>query len=353
MARGRVLAKLVLSEAEREQLQAMVRGSKTSQALGLRARIVLASAEARSNDDIARQLKITPQTVGKWRSRFIEKRLAGLTDEPRPGPPRKLSDAAVSVLLTSVLAVGGAGTRRWTSRTLAASLGVSQSTVSRVLRGMGVRLHVPDPYRESLEPHYVHKVRDIVGLYIDSPIRAIVLCVDDKRTATASETAVRWQPASAVLPARHALPHLRHGDRTLLQALDDATCGSLGSATRGAGVRTFLDFLKTLDAAVPTERAVHVVIDDKGRRKRPTIDQWFGRKPRFRVLMAPSCEAWLAQVERWLALLVQRQSREGGESATALENAVREFLAQASRMPFSWSKTRRDVAALPASAVEC
>jgi transposase len=288
---------------------------------------------------VARRFQVTPQTVGKWRTRFLEKRLAGLTDEPRPGAPRKLSDAAVAVLLTTVLSEAGrpAG-RRCTSRELAARLGVSQSTVSRVLRSRGIEPQTTDAYRLSLDPRYISQVRDVVGLYIDDSLRAMVLCVDERPTQPAG-TAMGWPSSCSVLPARHAISYPRYGDTTLFEALDHATCGGLGPSARGAGVKPFLAFLRKLESATHAERALHVVLDDKGRRNRPALQQWLARKPRFRLLVAPSCDAWLAQVERWFALLVQRDAcGEQDHSADALEDAVRAFLAAAGSAPFSWVK---------------
>ncbi|HEX6362026.1 MAG TPA: IS630 family transposase, partial [Albitalea sp.] len=256
-------------------------------------------------------------------------------DEPRPGAPRKLGDAEMARLITTALGGGAEGAaRRWTSRALAAQMGVSQSTVSRVIRGMGLQPETAEAFRLAVDPHYIEKVRDVVGLYMDAPLRAVALCVDDRRPR---DPQPRWPSAVPVLPPRHALAGPRYGDTTLFEALDRAACGALGNAGRGAGLRPFLEFLRALDEAVPAERSVHVVIDDNGRRKRPMVERWFQRTSRFRLVLAPSCHAWLAQFERWFALLAMRPSSPGREPGTAaLERAVRAYLQRAGSAPFAW-----------------
>jgi transposase len=348
LARGRPLQKLELSASERDQLQALARGSKTSQALALRSRIVLSCAHALTNNEVARLFGVAPQTVGKWRTRFIAKRLDGLIDEPRSGPPRKMGDAEIARLVTTVLETPErADGRPWSSRALAAQARVSQSTVSRVLRGMGLQPQAAETFRLTIDPRYIDKVRDIIGLYVDAPLRAVALCIDDKRHAPPGGHPERWPSVSPQLPPRRSLSHPLHGDKPLFEALDQVSCRLGGeAAARACGSRALLEFLRALDTAVPAERAVHVVVDDKGRRKRPTVDKWIACKPHFRLHVAPSCAAWVAQVERWFALLAQREARsEGARTTDELERAVRAYLddAQPARKRLVWVKQQLDL----------
>jgi transposase len=282
--------------------------------------------------------------VAKWRARFIALRLEGLIDKPRPGAPHKLGDAEIERLVAIALsgapfAEGG----HWSSRALAAHLGVSQSTVSRALRATGVTAHAGDALRLA-----TGKVRGIVGLYVSGPLHAIALCVEDKRQASTPEPPERWPLTTPLLPPRRSLTCPRYGDATLFEALDLAASSDAGHGARGGSVRPFLAFLRALDVSLPTERAVLVAIEDRGRNQ-PTVAQWFARKPRFRLQVAPSRAAWLAQVERWFALLGGRSSSApGGDRATAsLERAAREYLDRTPRTsePFLWIKEDGEPAA--------
>jgi transposase len=341
VARGRSLPKLDLTAEERAQLQLWARSSKTTQALALRSRLVLSCAAANGNHEVARRFGVTPQTVGKWRARFLAKRLEGLIDEPRSGAPRKLRDDQVERLLATLLtdsppAPGG----HWSSRALAVRLGMSQSTVSRVLRASGLRVHAVTPLHLSIDT-----VGDIAGVYADGPLRAVALCVDDTRaSASASELPERG-PTAAPPPPTQAL----HRDATLIEALDQATHCDTGR-TRGAGARPLVDFLRRLDARVPIERAVHVLVDDRGGRERPAFDRWFARKPRFQLHVAPGSVAWLAQVAQWFAVLGERPRKSGEERSTAsLERAVREYIkaAPCASVPFLWITADRGTSRPP------
>jgi len=274
MGRGRPLVKLELRAQESERLLEWTRRSKTSQALALRARIVLACACGDSNGQVARTLRITPQTVGKWRGRFVAQRLDGLLDEPRPGAPREIGDGEIERLIATTLNQRPAGATQWSSRALAAKLRLSQSTVSRIWRAFGLQPHREETFKLSTDPLFIDKVRDIVGLYLNPPLKALVLCVDEKSQIQALDRTQPLLPLSPGVPARRTHDYARHGTTTLFAALDIATGKVLGELHRRHRSKEFLQFLRTIDANVPPELAVHLVMDNYGTHKTPTIKAW-------------------------------------------------------------------------------
>ncbi len=348
MRRGRPLVKLELRAQESERLLEWTRRSKPSQALALRARIVLACARGNSNGQVAQALRVTPQTVGKWRSRFIARRLDGLLDEPRPGAPREIGDAAVERLIATTLTERPAGATHWSSRMLATKLGLSQTTVSRIWRAFGLQPHREETFKLSTDPLFIDKVRDIVGLYLNPPLKALVLCVDEKSQIQALDRTQPLLPLSPGVPARRTHDYARHGTTTLFAALDIATGKVIGELHRRHRSKEFLQFLRTLDANVPPALAVHLVMDNYGTHKTPTIKAWFARHPRFQPHFTPTSASWLNQVERWFALLTQRQIKRGSHHSTfALEQAIREYLDHhnESPTPFQWTKNADEILA--------
>jgi transposase len=348
MGRGRPLVRLELRPEESERLLEWTRRSKTSQALAMRARIVLACARGEPNVQVAERLCITVQTVGKWRNRFLAQRLDGLLDEPRPGAPREIGDAEVERLLAVTLNERPAGATHWSSRILAKKLSISQSTVSRIWRAFGLQPHREETFKLSTDPLFIDKVRDIVGLYLNPPLKALVLCVDEKSQIQALDRTQPLLPLNLGIPARRTHDYARHGTTTLFAALDIATGQVIGELHRRHRSKEFLQFLRTIDANVPPELDVHLVLDNYGTHKTPTIKAWFARHPRFQPHFTPTSASWLNQVERWFALLTQRQIKRGSHRSTiALEQAIRQYLDHhnASPKPFKWTKNADEILA--------
>lgn len=348
MERGRPLARLELRPEESERLLEWTRRSKTSQALAMRARIVLAAARGESNSEVAKRLDITPQTVGKWRSRFLAQRLDGLLDEPRPGAPREIGDAEVERLLAMTLNQRPADATHWSSRALAKKLSISASTVQRIWRAFGLQPQREETFKLSTDPLFIEKVRDIVGLYLHPPLKALVLCVDEKSQIQALDRTQPLLPLSFGVPARRTHDYERHGTTTLFAALDIATGKVIGELHRRHRAKEFLQFLRTIEANVPPELEVHLVLDNYGTHKTPTIKSWFARHQRFHTHFTPTSASWLNQVERWFALLTQRQIKRGSHRSTlALEDAIRRYLNahNASPKPFVWAKNADEILA--------
>jgi len=345
---GRPKAELVLSGTEREQLMALTLRRKTAQALALRARIVLGCAEGADNKTVAARQRVTKQTVGKWRSRFIEQRLDGLLDAPRPGAPRTIDDARVDAVIAKTLESVPAGATHWSTRSMAREAGVSQTAVSRIWRAFGLQPHRQETFKLSSDPFFVEKVRDIVGLYLDPPIKAMVLCVDEKSQIQALDRTQPLLPLAPGIPERRTHDYARHGTTTLFAALDIATGEVIGEMHRRHRSTEFLQFLRTIEANVPPKMEVHLVMDNYGTHKTPTIRAWFARNPRFHVHFTPTSASWLNQVERWFATLTQNYIRRGTHRSTRqLELAIRHYLElhNTDPKPFVWAKSADDILA--------
>jgi transposase len=342
MARGRRLQELVLTSTERERLLEWTRRHKSAQALALRSRIVLSAADGHGNREIARRLRVTGQTVGKWRSRFLERRLDGLLDEPRPGAPRRIGDAAVESVIARTLHERPVGATHWSSRLMADASGLSQSAVVRIWHAFGLQPHRTETFKLSTDPLFVEKVRDIVGLYLDPPTQALVLCVDEKSQIQALDRTQPALPMMPGLPERRTYDYLRHGTTTLFAALDIATGEVIGQLHRRHRSTEFLKFLRTIDAQVPEQLDVHLVMDNYGTHKTATVRRWLARHPRFHVHFTPTSASWINQVERFFATLTERQIRRGTHRSTLeLERAIKDYLAIHNRdpKPFVWTKS--------------
>jgi len=343
---GRPKAQLVLSDAEREQLLALTLRRKTAQALALRARIVLACAEGQDNNVVAERLRVTPQTVSKWRSRFVHDRLDGLLDAPRPGAPRTIADAQVDAVIARTLESVPADGSHWSTRGMAREQGLSQTAVSRIWRAFGLQPHRQETFKLSSDPLFVEKVRDIVGLYLNPALKAMVLCVDEKSQIQALDRTQPLLPLAPGIPERRTHDYARHGTTTLFAALDIATGEVIGETHRRHRGVEFLKFLRTIEANVPAELDIHLVMDNYGTHKTPAIKAWFARHPRFQVHFTPTSASWLNQVERWFATLTQKYLRRGTHRSTRqLEQAIRDYLAvhNANPKPFVWTKTADDI----------
>jgi len=346
--RGRPKAELMLAQSEREQLRAWAQRRKTAQALALRSRIVLECASGRENLEVAQRLRITPQTVSKWRGRFVKQRLDGLLDLPRPGRPRTIEDARVEAVIARTLESVPARATHWSTRSMAREMAVSPSAVSRIWRAFGLQPHRQETFKLSTDPQFVAKVRDIVGLYLEPPTRALVLCVDEKSQIQALDRTQPILPLAPGVPERRTHDYMRHGTTTLFAALDVATGKVIGQMHRRHRASEFLGFLGTIEANVPADLDVHLVMDNYGTHKTATIRNWFARHPRFHVHFTPTSASWLNQVERWFATLTQSYIRRGTHRSTRqLEQAIKHYLAlnNANPKPFAWTKSADDILA--------
>jgi transposase len=344
MARGPKPTLLTLTEDERGKLTVWTGRPTTAQALALRARIVLAAAGGAANTAIARDLRITLPTVRKWRERFAQRRLAGLTDEPRPGAPRSLTDEQVERAVNRTLESRPKDATHWSTRGLARELGLSQTAVSRIWRAFGLKPHLRETFKLSTDPFFVEKVRDIVGLYLAPPERAIVLCVDEKSQVQALD---RTQPVQPLLPGRaerSSHDYVRHGTTSLFGALDVATGRVIGQCHRRHRHAEFLTFLGHIDATLVREAgvAVHVVMDNYGTHKHSKVQEWFVRHPEFVPHFTPTGASWLNQVERFFAQITERRIRRGSfRSVDELERAIDGYLNTHNEnpRPFVWTKS--------------
>ena len=348
MRRGRQLAPLVVTTEERESLERWTRRPKTGQALAQRARIILESAGGKSNTEVARCLRITNQMVGKWRARFLEKRLDGLLDEPRPGTPRRLSDAEVERVLTMTLESTPKNATHWSTRSLAEACGLSRSSVHRVWQAFALAPHRSETFKLSKDPLFIDKVRDVVGLYLDPPDKALVLCVDEKSQIQALD---RSQPILPMRPGqaeRRAHDYKRNGTTSLFAALDTKTGKVIGQLHRRHRSLEFRKFLDKIDAAVPTGFEVHLILDNYGTHKTASIQRWLLKRPRFQLHFTPTGASWLNLVERWFALLTEQQLRRGiFRSTRNLETTIRSYIDSHNEQPkpFVWTKTADEILA--------
>ena len=342
MRRGPKLEPIVLTAEENNRLLEWTRRHTTSQALAMRARVVLACQQDRANREIARQLRITPQTVGKWRRRFQKLRLEGLLDEPRPGAPRTISDEQVERVIAKTLHETPREATHWSSRLMAKSAGLSQTAVMRIWHAFGLQPHRTETFKLSTDPLFIEKVRDVVGLYLNPPDRALVLCVDEKSQIQALDRTQPILPMMPGVPERRTHDYSRHGTTTLFAALNIATGKVIGEVHRRHRAKEFLAFLRTIDEATPAKLDVHLVMDNYGTHKTPSVKSWMARHPRFHAHFTPTSSSWLNQVERWFATLTERQIRRGTHRSTVeLEQAIRDYLAANNRnpKPFVWTKT--------------
>jgi len=348
MALGRPLAPLTLADSEREELERWTRRQKTAQALALRARIVLLAAAGKSNTEIAVQLGVTDATVGKWRKRFLERRTDGLLDEPRPGVPRTINDAQVEAVIVRTLETNPPDGTHWSTRNMARASGLSQSTISRIWRAFGLQPHRTETFKLSTDPLFVEKVRDIVGLYLNPPERALVLCVDEKTQVQALD---RTQPLLPMRPGqveRRTHDYVRHGTTSLFAALHVATGEVIGDCHRQHRSVEFRKFLDTIDAAVPADLDVHLIMDNYGTHKTALIQRWLAKRPRYQVHFTPTSASWLNLVEGFFAELTNKQLRRNAFRSTAeLEGAIRRYLEvrNAEPRPFIWTKSADEILA--------
>lgn len=340
---------ITLSDADRATLEGWVRRQKTSQALARRARIVLAcAAPGATNGAVARALGVSRPTVATWRRRFAAHGPDGLLDAPRPGAPRTIDDAAVERLLTLTLETQPDDATHWSTRRMAQHAGLSQTAVSRIWRAFGLAPHRVATFKLSTDPLFIDKVRDIVGLYLNPPDRALVLCVDEKPQIQATERTAPVLPMRPGQCERRSHDYVRHGTTDLFAALDVTAGTVIGSCKGRHRAVEFRAFLDQVDAVVPRELDVHVILDNASTHKTPLIRHWLVKRPRWHLHFTPTASSWLNLVECWFALLTRRQLQRGVFTSTAaLEAAIHRYIEQtnANPKPFVWTKSADDILA--------
>ena len=348
MRPGRPNARIVVAPSERERLEEWARRPKTAQALALRSRILLRCAAGLDNTEVAEVLGVTRQMVGKWPRRFIERRLDGLLDEPRPGAPRRGQDRNVERVLRRTLEETPRDATHWSVRSLAQATGVSATTVHRIWRTFSLQPHRSETFKLSRDPLFIEKVRDIVGLYLSPPDKALVLCVDEKSQIQALDRTQPLLPMAIGQPERRTHDYVRHGTTSLFAALDVATGKVIGECHRRHRATEFRKFLETIDANTPPELDLHLILDNYGTHKTDAIRRWILRHPRFHLHFTQTGASWINQVERWFADLTEKQIRRGTHRSTrALEQAIRQYLAVKNQdpRPFVWTKTADQILA--------
>jgi transposase len=331
-----------LTDGERAQLVAWSRRSKSANALAMRSRIVLAAADGLSNTAIADKFDIDIGSARKWRTRFVADRLDGLLDEPRPGRPRTVSDEQVEAVITATLETTPKNATHWSTRSLAKELGMSQSAVSRIWRAFGLAPHKQDSWKLSADPLFVEKVRDVVGLYLNPPERALVLCVDEKTQIQALNRTAPVFPMLPGTPARASHDYVRHGTSSLYAALDLTTGKVIGALHSRHRAQEFLAFLKKIDAAVPAALDAHLVLDNASTHKTPAMKRWLAAHPRFVLHFTPTSASWLNLVERWFAELTTKKLRRGTHTSVRQLNAdIRAWIDTWNNnpRPYVWTKT--------------
>ena len=342
---GRPAVSIVLSAAERGELVSLARAQKTGQAMARRARIVLAAAAGLDNRAICVEVGADANTVSKWRRRFAQHRLDGLLDEPRPGAPRKIGDEAIADTIRRTLETSPPGATHWSLRSMARAVGYAPSTIHRLWRAFGLQPHRSEAFKLSNDPLFVEKVRDIVGLYMAPPERALVLCVDEKSQIQALD---RTQPVP-MRPGqveRRSHDYTRHGTTSLFAALDIATGAVIGRCYPQHRSSEFRRFLDQVEAAVPAGLDIHLVMDNYATHKTKPVQDWLLKRPRWHVHFTPTGASWINQVERFFALLTGRQLRRGIHRSTAqLEADIRAFIDahNADPKPFRWTRSADDI----------
>jgi len=348
MRTGRPKQALILTDDERDRLQSLAHRARSQPARARRARVVLACAQGLDNKTVARKMRTSLGMVGKWRARFLQARLEGLYDEPRPGAPRKVSDAEVERVVIQTLESTPRGETHWSTRGLAKVTGLSRMTISRIWRAFGLQPHRTDTFKLSPDPLLIEKVRDIVGLYMNPPDHALVFCVDEKSQIQALD---RTQPLLPLRPGqleRRTHDYKRHGTTSLFAALELKTNKVIAQLKRRHRSLEFRQFLDVIEAQVPAGLDVHIIVDNYGTHKTAIIRKWFAKRPRFHVHFTPTYGSWINLVERWFAELTNKRIRRGVfRSVKELEAAIREYIEVHNEdpKPFVWTKTADQILA--------
>jgi transposase len=340
MRTGRPKRSLQITDEDRDKLTTMARRPKSAQAMAMRARIVLSCGEGMSNSEIARKLHITGATVGKWRERFRKDGMDGLLDEPRVGAPRKITDRQIEEVVTKTLESMPTNSTHWSTRLMAAETGLSQNAIVRIWHAFGLQPHRVENFKFSKDPQFVEKVRDIVGLYLNPPDRAVVVCLDEKSQVQALNRTEPILPLAPGVPARQSHDYERHGVTSLFAAMDVASGVTISTCYRRHRHQEFLRFLNEIEENLPAGLDVHLVMDNYGTHKVSRVRNWLARHPRYHVHFTPTSGSWLNLVERLFAEVTERCVRRGSHtSIRSLEKEMLAYLEQRNKnpKPFVWT----------------
>jgi putative transposase len=348
MAKGRPKAKLVLTAEQKEQLESLARSRSLPAGLVTRAQIILLSAADKTNQQIGCQLGLGPATVGKWRRRFLQQGLPGLHDELRPGRPRPISDERVAQLVRKTLEKKPKDGTHWSVRQMADQTRLSKSTVHRIWQAFGLEPHRQRHFKLSTDPFFVEKVRDMVGLYLNPPENAVVLCVDENSQIQALERTQPMLPMGLGYVQGVTHDYRRHGTTTLFAALDTAQGTVIAQCRKRHRHQEYLDFLREIDKNVPRELDVHIIVDNYATHKHPRVKRWLAQRPRFQVHFTPTYASWLNQVEIWFNRITQQAIRRGTfRSVRELVEKIDSFVhsSNANARPFVWTATADSILA--------
>jgi transposase len=345
---GRPIAPLALSAGEQTYLERQVRRHRVARSMSERCRIILRCAKGVPSKVVAAELGVHEHTVGKWRRRFLKDRVEGLLDEARPGRPRTIDDDQIAAVIERTLRSTPVDATHWSIRSMAGVTGFSHTTIRRIWTAFGLQPHRSQTFKLSSDPLFVDKVRDIVGLYLSPPNRALVLSVDEKSQIQALDREQPVLPMTPGVPERRTHNYVRHGTTSLFAALDVASGFVIGKCYKRHRAAEFLDFLKRIDARVPDGLDVHIIMDNYATHKTPMIKNWLARRSRYHVNFTPTSASWINQVERWFAELTRKQIRRGVHTSTKkLEADIRAFIEihNKSPKPYKWTKSADDILA--------
>jgi len=345
---GRPKAELTLTDQDKAELQRWARRATSGQALALRARIVLACAQGRDNKEVAAALGCHPATAGKWRSRFIAGGLAGLSDEERSGRRVTVTDEQVEAVIVATLEETPKDATHWSRASMAGRSGLSSSTIGRIWKAFKLKPHLTSGFKLSADPFFTGKVHDVVGLYLNPPEHAVVLCADEKSQIQALDRSSPVLPMMPGMPERRTHDYVRYGTTTLFAALDIATGLVISELHRQHRAAEWKKFLQKIDREVPAGLEVHIVADNYATHKTPMIQKWLAGHPRFTMHFTPTSSSWLNQVERWFGLITDKMIRRGAHrSVQALEADIRAWIDNWNEnpRPFTWTKTADEILA--------
>jgi putative transposase len=339
---------VIIGEGQRAQLEAFARSRSLPHALVVRAKIILAAAEGEQSIRIAQAFGVSRHTVGMWRSRFVQRGIEGLYDEYRSGRPRSIEDEQISQLVKKTLHSKPRSATQWSCRDMAQVTGISKSSVQRVWSAFGLKPHRQESFKLSTDPLFVEKLRDVVGLYLNPPENTLVLCVDEKSQCQALERTQPMLPMGLGYVQGFTHDYVRHGTTTLFAALDIANGEVLADCQPYHRHQEFVSFLRQIDANVPRDLDIHLVLDNYAAHKHEKVRGWLARHPRYHLHFVPTYSSWLNQVERWFALITQRAIRRGSfRSVKELTAKIDQFVSNYNKTakPFTWVATADSILA--------